>query len=235
MHRIWSVGRESPSGWETCKLCELQPSLHHTAAGGYWWSNVRCGQEASQDGTYQSPASKQHTGLLWRPGRHSGLGSKPLPHRKWIPRMNLHGKRPLKCEHLLKTQATQSNSEQLFFLWENPVDDEMFRGKKKIIHCQKLKGEVIYLFSYLIYPLFVHIAVLYIYVKSLTPWFVHIAVHIIAFIGRAQSIRPHTRNMIQITRAFVTWRHNGIPAYNSHYLHTFVNMQYISVGMHRSE
>lgn len=206
MHRIWSAGQDSPSGWETCKLCELQPSLHHTAAGGYWWSNVRCGQEASQDGTYQSPASKQHTGLLWRPGRHSGPGSKPLPHRKWIPRMNLHGKLPLKREHLLKTHATLSDSEWFSIPWENPVNDEIYL---------------------LIYPLFVHIAVfIYFYVKSLTPWFIHIAVHIIAFISRTQSIRPHTRYMLQIARAFVTWRHNGVPAYNSH-LHTFVNMQYI--------
>lgn len=159
MHHIWSAGQESPSGWETCKLCELQPSLHHTAAGGYWWSNVRCGQEASQDGTYQSPASKQHTGLLWRPGRHSGPGSKPLPHRKWIPQMNLHGKLPLKCEYLQKTQATLSDSEWFSIPRENLVNDEMFRLGNAIFFFtfRNLKQRsFIYL---LIWPLFVHKAV----------------------------------------------------------------------------
>lgn len=149
MHHIWSAGQESPSGLETCKLCELQPSLYHTAAGGYWWSNVRCGQEASQDGTYQSPASKQHTGLLWRPGRHSGPGSKPLPHRKWIPRMNLHGKLPLKCEHLLKTQATLIKSD--FLSHERiPLMMKCLGGKILFFfHFQKLKGHLfIYLFAH---------------------------------------------------------------------------------------
>lgn len=104
MHQIWSAGQESPSGCETCKLCELRSSLHHTAAGGYWWSIAHCGQEANQLDTYQSLASKLHTGVLWRPEKHFGPGSEPLPHRKWIPRKYLHGKLALKMEHLFKIE-----------------------------------------------------------------------------------------------------------------------------------